>query len=125
MEEYLQSLPQWQDEQQVRSLFSPFSQPRHVNPEAWDARQNFWCNCICDCLRRGLLGQSCFTIPSKNLPTLFKRGSTVPLGLETVVSCMQKDGVLVRRDYLIPSQSWWQGFSRLWRFRSEEDGAAA
>ena len=98
LSEHLAGLPEWQDDLRARSMFASFSQPREVNPEAWDARLNFWRQLLVDTTRLGLLSDSVFSIPSpEGLAFLFCRQQITPLGLPDVLAEMRRRGLLVPR----------------------------
>ncbi len=86
LQEYLESLPEWKDEMKTRSMFASFSQPRSVNPEAWDARFDFWRSVLQDSVHCGLLDSSVFTISNpRDLIFHFTRNHITPLGLTDVI----------------------------------------
>lgn len=98
LSEHLAGLPEWQDDLRARSMFASFSQPREVNPEAWDARLDFWRQLLVDTTRLGLLSDSVFSIPSpEGLAFLFCRQQITPLGLPDVLAEMRRRGLLVPR----------------------------
>ena len=101
LETFLASLPEWQDDLKARSMFASFSQPREVNPEAWDARFGFWRMVITEGLDRGLLGDSVFGLERpEDLPFRFCRQHITPLGLADVVAEMRQRGQLLASDAL-------------------------
>lgn len=86
LQEFLESLPEWQDEMKARSMFASFSQPREVNPEAWDARFGFWKETLTEAVRLGLLEESIFAINNlSDLAFSFVRHQMTPLGLADVL----------------------------------------
>lgn len=99
LESFLASLPEWQDDLKARSMFASFSQPRDVNPEAWDARFGFWKMVILEGLDQGLLGDSVFRLEHpEDLPFRFYRQQITPLGLADVVGELRQRGLLVPSD---------------------------
>lgn len=34
--------PDWQDDQSMDVLFSPFRENRDINPQSWDSKMKFW-----------------------------------------------------------------------------------
>ncbi|PJF17320.1 hypothetical protein PSACC_02835 [Paramicrosporidium saccamoebae] len=87
LQEYLNSLPEWMDEQRSRSLFSSFSQPRSVNPESFDSKLLFWKEHMLNATRLGLCDNSVFRLPDSSLVAkLFSRNGNRPLGVAYVMS---------------------------------------
>lgn len=96
LQEYLRSLPEWQDDMKARSMFASFNQPRDVNPEAWDARFGFWKGVILEATELGLLSDSIFTVKNVDeLSFMFCRNHISPLGLSEVITGMRQRGILV------------------------------
>lgn len=90
MDEYLASLPEWQDDQQVRSLFASFAQPRNVNPEAYDTRLQFWQKQLLACTSLGYIGHSVFRLPEPAMVAgTFSRKGSRPLGIAHVMVSAQ------------------------------------
>lgn len=93
LNEYLASMSEWGDDDQIRGLFSSFSQPKDVNPEAFDARLKFWTRMLLECTKLGLLNGSVFCIPdSSTTAAMFTRKGSRPLGLNVVlvlICCLQ------------------------------------
>ena len=86
MDEYLASLPEWQDDQQIRSLFASFAQPRSVNPEAYDTRLQFWQKQLLACARLCYIGHSVFRLPEPAMVAgAFLRKGSRPLGIAHVM----------------------------------------
>jgi hypothetical protein len=86
LSDFLHSLPEWQDDLRARSMFASFSQPRSVNPEAWDTRFSFWNSVLSEGVHMGLIGSSCFGIQNpEDLPFLLSRNQMTPLGLSDVL----------------------------------------
>lgn len=80
-------------------MFSSFSQPRAVNPEAWDARYEFWRNILTEGLHYGLINPSCFVLEAPGeLSFSLCRNQIAPLGLAEVVKEMKARG-LVQADF--------------------------
>ena len=85
---------EWADEDLRRTLLASFSQPRHVNPEAYDQRMTFWRKVIKDGVRAGrLFSSSCFcTPPVEDLAAGLGRseggGGRRPLGIMHVINTM-------------------------------------
>lgn len=78
--------PEWLDDDQARSLFSPFSQPRAFNPEAYETRLNFWRSVLLDAARQRLVGSSVFVLPSPSVVSgIFVRKGSRPLGIAHVM----------------------------------------
>ena len=86
MEAYLASLPEWKDDQQIRSLFASFAQPRSVNPEAYDSRLQFWQRLLLEGARRGYMGRSVFRLPAPAVVAeICVRKGSRPLGIAHVM----------------------------------------
>ncbi len=77
-------VPQWQDDQTMAVLFSPFRENRDVNPNSWDRKMSFWTERIqqvCQMKTKAVFYQ-------KELPKFFERKGKVPVGLGVVVKEM-------------------------------------
>ena len=102
LDEFLRvSVPEWADDDTSKGLFSPFSQPRYVNPESYDFRMAFWKNLIMELTRRGLLNGSVFCLPhSDTISELLQRKGVKPIGIAHVVKRMisEKDAVALSDD---------------------------
>ena len=99
LQSYLDSLPQWKDDEHVRSLFAAFTLSKQQNPELWEARYRFWRDLLLECTKRQLLGGSCLRITDPTaLPALLSRNRSTPLGLATVVDQMTREHVVEPRD---------------------------
>lgn len=92
LNELLRSFPEWCDDATARGLFSPFSQPRNVNPDAFDARMQFWRKVLLESTRRGLLNGSVFVLPdSRSTAERLMRNGLKPLGIARVMRDLIKD----------------------------------
>ena len=109
LEEYLSSLPEWNDPQRCLSLFSPFRGDRLDAPEAWDAKLSFWRRLILHAIPLGWLAEQQAEVNVSNssinvstdtrmnsmlsfspvvLQNRFSRHGVSPLGLLHVVKMM-------------------------------------
>ena len=80
----------WTDNDRMNFMFSAFPESREVNPKHWDSKLQFWNNLIVEsCKYCGDLSLSLDTVRRR-----FTRNCLVPLGLETVLREMIKEGKL-------------------------------
>lgn len=95
----LSKYPEWQDEDTRVTLLASFSQPRHVNPEAYDQRLNFWRHVIFEVLNHQIICTSIFALP--NVDELSMRLSNCdptgrrPHGLGHVIASMIGDSLAI------------------------------
>lgn len=85
LQEYLNSIPEWHDDNKISGLFASFSNSRAINPEVWDARMDFWRKVITQAAKLSLLGPDSFILNAKDLNRKFERNSLTPLGISTVL----------------------------------------
>lgn len=94
LNELLGSFPEWRDDVTARGLFSPFSQPRSVNPDSFDARMQFWRKVLLESTRRGLLNGSVFVLPdSRSTAERLARNGLKPLGIARVMRDLIRDNL--------------------------------
>ena len=81
----------WQDDQTMDVLFSPFRENRDVNPRSWDRKNKFWTDLILqDCKRHKLL-----VVDAKTLPSHFSRNEKMPVCLNLVLQDMLQYVLLI------------------------------
>ena len=81
----------WQDDQTMDVLFSPFRENRDVNPQSWDSKITFWK----DTIIQHCTDSNKVVINSKILPQSFARKGKTPVCLQTVIQGMQQSGDII------------------------------
>lgn len=76
----LEKIPEWNQEERMRALFSPF-RSRSANSQDWISKYKFWHNLIYEWLKHTM--QCSFSIA--DLSEVFKRKGCAPLCLATVI----------------------------------------
>ena len=71
----------WQDDQTMDVLFSPFRENRQVNPHSWDKKMTFWTDLIISHCQ----GNKCLVVNAATLPLQFKRAEKLPVCLNNVL----------------------------------------
>ena len=94
----------WQDDQTMDVLFSPFRDNRDVNPHSWDSKIAFWR----DNITQHCVDSNRVVINSKTVPQHFNRKGKMPVCLKVVIDAMVQAGDLVRlSDYERSAPAGW------------------
>ena len=99
LQEYLHSLPEWNDEMRVAGLFSAFGESREVNPQVWDSRMIFWKQVLTQSAKLSLLSEDSLLFHiSKEFESKFMRNGLTPLGIRRVLYEMYKNNEISIQD---------------------------
>ena len=72
---------EWEDDQRMNVLFSPFRENRHVNPQSWDSKLKFWSDLLASyCKFTGRI-----IITPTEVPHMFQRKGRLPQCINKVL----------------------------------------
>ncbi|XP_065071717.1 charged multivesicular body protein 7-like [Rhopilema esculentum] len=98
----------WEDNDRMNFMFNAFPNDRNTNPKRWESKMSYWTEQIKQCCRA-------YRDVYVNLDLLndrFRRDGRVPLGLNTVMLQMEKDGIFVNKESLLRGlEKSWLGWS--------------
>ena len=96
----------WKDNDRMNFMFSAFPESREVNPKHWDSKLHFWTKLILDSCRLESNDGVCIDLAT--LQRRFSRNGLTPLGLNTVINEMVKEGKLQRKEDFVKcgSEGW-------------------
>lgn len=94
LKSYLNSLPEWHDEQKCLSLFSSFRGSVEDAAESWSTRLYFWISLIHYSVPRKWVGnRNILTFHEQKLPQYYQRKGASPLGLSFVLASVKHRAV--------------------------------
>ena len=73
--------PEWENDEKMNVLFSPFRENRDLNLQSWDSKLKFWSQMITQYCHRN----KCAVVNSKHVPHLFERKGKIPVCIDVVL----------------------------------------